>query len=245
MVRSAYITRIMKTLVAIFAYNEGEKIKKVLKRHPQARDYDLLVMDDGSTDGSTNQFGKKVLVLRNEKNQGIGFAMKKVFQYAVDGKYEILVIHAGNNKDNPLEIPKLTRPIIDGSADFVQGSRYCNREGDISLPGYRYLATKIIHPLLFSYFVGKRVTESTNGFRAFKVEILKDRNINWRQSWLNKYELEPYLLFKVIKLGYRHLEVPVSKHYPSRKIGYTKMRPIIDWWSIMKPVFLLGLGLRT
>jgi dolichol-phosphate mannosyltransferase len=47
-----------------------------------------------------------------------------------------------------------------------------------------------------------------------------------------------------IRLGYRHVEVPVTKIYPSHKLGYTKMRPFIDWWSIMRPIVYLGLGLR-
>jgi dolichol-phosphate mannosyltransferase len=234
----------MKVLVATFAFNEGEKIKRVVKRHPKTRNYDLLVMDDGSKDNSTKSFSKSVLILKNQTNRGIGYSMKRVFQYAIDKKYEILVIQAGNNKDDPLEIPKLIRPILDGTADFVQGSRYCRRENKISLPWYRFFATRYVHPLIFSLLVGKKVTESTNGFRAFKTVILKDKEINWRQEWLDKYELEPYLLFKVIKLGYKHLEVPVSKYYPPKEQGYSKMRPFIDWWSITKPVFLLSLGIR-
>jgi dolichol-phosphate mannosyltransferase len=74
--------------------------------------------------------------------------------------------------------------------------------------------------------------------------LLRDPRINWRQEWLDRYELEPYLLLMAIRLGYRHVEVPVTKIYPSHKLGYTKMRPFIDWWSIMRPIVYLGLGLR-
>ena len=49
---------------------------------------------------------------------------------------------------------------------------------------------------------------------------------------------------KAITLGYRHVEVPVTKLYPDHQIGYTKMRPILDWWSIIRPIVYLGLGLR-
>jgi len=52
------------------------------------------------------------------------------------------------------------------------------------------------------------------------------------------------LLYQAIKLGYRHCEVPVTKIYPRHARGYTKMRPIIGWWSILRPIVLLGLGLR-
>jgi len=97
---------------------------------------------------------------------------------------------------------------------------------------------------VFSIAARKRVTESTNGFRAFRTALLRDGRINWRQAWLDRYELEPYLLLKAITLGYRHCEVPVTKIYPRRELGYTKMRPFFDWWSILRPVVYLGLGIR-
>jgi dolichol-phosphate mannosyltransferase len=201
-------------------------------------------MDDGSSDGALDGVDPSVIVLRNETNQGIGSAMKRVFDYALDQGYDVLVIQAGNDKDDPLEIPSLLDPILAGDADFVQGSRYLGGGGFGNMPRYRVLGTRVIHPLVFSMASGKRVTESTNGFRAFRTSLLRDARINWRQDWLDRYELEPYLMLKAIKLGYRHREVPVTKTYPRHALGYTKMRPFIDWWSILRPVVYLGLGLR-
>ena len=108
---------------------------------------------------------------------------------------------------------------------------------------FRLVATKI-HPILFSIISGKYITESTNGFRAFKASLFLDKNINIWQKWLNKYELEPYLYYKVIKLGYRTKEVPVTKIYPSKELSYTKMKPLTGWWSIFRPLFLLFFKLR-
>ena len=48
----------------------------------------------------------------------------------------------------------------------------------------------------------------------------------------------------LVRAGYRVMEVPVTKTYPRHELGYTKMRPIIDWWSILRPVVYLGLGLK-
>lgn len=234
----------MKILVAVFAFNEGPKIKQALMRYPRKRNYDLVVFDDGSTDNSIPKFSRRFVVLRSSKNLGIGRAIKKVFDYALGQKYDILVIQAGNNKDNPQEIPKLLAPILTGQADFVQGSRFLPGGHYSNTPLYRIFLTKFVHPLLFSLAVGKQITESTNGFRAFTTKILSDPRIAWRQRWLNRYELEPYLLYKVIKLGYRHLEIPVTKIYPSKKVGYTKMKPISGWWSILKPVFYLWWGIK-
>jgi dolichol-phosphate mannosyltransferase len=234
----------MRVLAATFAYNEGEKIKRTLARHPAVRSYDLLVHDDGSTDGALDGIDGRVIVLRNEINRGIGASMKRVFQYALDHGYDVLVIHAGNDKDDPLEIPRLLGPIETGAADFVQGSRYLGGGGFGNMPSYRVVGTRIVHPLIFSAAAGKRVTESTNGFRAFRTAILRDPRIDWRQDWLDRYELEPYVMLKAIRLGYRHAEVAVTKIYPPHNLGYTKMRPFIDWWSIMRPVVYLGLGLK-
>ena len=234
----------MRVLAAAFAYNEGEKIRRTLARHPRPRAYDLLVHDDGSTDGALDEVDAGVIVLRNPANQGIGSAMKRVFQYALDHDYDALVIQAGNDKDEPLEIPLLLAPLQNGTADFVQGSRYLGGGGFGNMPRYRVFATRVVHPLIFSLAARKRVTESTNGFRAFRTAILRDPRIDWRQEWLDRYELEPYLMLKAIRLGYRHVEVAVTKIYPRHALGYTKMRPFIDWWSIVRPVVYLGLGLR-
>ena len=234
----------MRVLAATFAYNEGEKIRRTLARHPAHRTYDLLVHDDGSTDGALDGLDPGILVLRHETNQGIGAAMKRVFEYSLAHGYDVLVIHAGNDKDDPLEIPSLVEPIRADAADFVQGSRYLGGGGFGNMPRYRVLGTRLIHPLIFSLAARKRVTESTNGFRAFRTTILRDPRIDWRQAWLDRYELEPYLLLKAIRLGYRHVEVAVTKIYPPHTLGYTKMRPGIDWWSIIRPVVYLGLGLK-
>ena len=234
----------MRVLAATFAYNEGDKIRRTLARHPPARTYDLLVADDGSTDGALEGIDPGILVLRHETNRGIGATMKEVFQYALDREYDVLVIHAGNDKDEPKEIPLLLDPIVRGEADFVQGSRYLGGGGFGNMPRYRVFSTRVLHPLAFSLAARKRVTESTNGFRAFRTALLRDPRIDWRQTWLDRYELEPYLLLKAIRLGYRHCEVPVTKIYPPHEHGYTKMRPIIDWWSILRPVVLSGPGIE-
>jgi len=235
----------MRILAATFAYNEGDKIRNTLARHPIGRTYDLLVVDDGSTDGAVDHPPANTIVLKNATNIGIGASMKMVFDYALANAYDILVIQAGNDKDDPLQIPQLLAPILAGHADFVQGSRYMAGGGFANMPSYRIAGTKIIHPLLTSLAARKRITESTNGFRAFRTSLLRDARINLRQPWLDRYELEPYLLIKSIRLGYRHCEVPVTKTYPRRELGYTKMRPFVDWWSIIRPVVYIGLGLRT
>jgi len=235
----------LNVLVVTFAFNEGSKICATVGRAAAAVSHDILVMDDGSTDGSIEPLLKfRVRVISNTGNEGIGSAMKKSFEYALSHKYEVIVIMAGNNKDDPTEISRLLKPLVEDDYEFVQGSRFLSGGGYGNTPLYRRLATRL-HPLSFSLAVGKRVTESTNGFRAFKASILCDPRINWRQSWLSKYELEPYLLYKAITSGYRHTEVPVTKIYPPKRLGYTKMKALTGWWSILRPIFYLALRIKN
>ncbi len=250
-------TQVTRVLVTSFAYNEGVKIQATVDRTlaalkrirakspaPSPIQFDLLVMDDGSTDGSLDSIrALGVRVVSSAFNRGIGAAMKESFQLAIDGGYDVIIIMAGNNKDDPEEIGKLLDPIVRQGFDFVQGSRWMTGGGHGRMPLYRRAATRL-HPFLFSIATRKWVTESTNGFRAVRTRLLKDKRINWRQTWLDKYELEPYLLFKAIRLGYRHTEVPVVKIYPPKKLGYTKMKPLTGWWSILRPIFYLGLRIR-
>ena len=98
--------------------------------------------DDGSTDGALDGIDPGIIVLRHETNQGIGAAMKRVFEYVLANGYDVLVIHAGNDKDDPLEIPLLVEPIRAGTADFVQGSRYLGGGGFGNMPSYRVLGTR-------------------------------------------------------------------------------------------------------
>jgi dolichol-phosphate mannosyltransferase len=234
----------LRVLVATFAFNEGGKILTTVQRIVAAVTHDVVVMDDGSTDGSMDALRPlRVNIISSDRNIGIGAMMKRSFEHAIEGGYDVLVIMAGNNKDDPAEIGRLLLPIEKEGKDFVQGSRYLPGGQHGGMPIYRRLATRV-HPLLFSLAARKWVSESTNGFRAFRVALLKDSRIDWRQDWLNQYELEPYLLFKTIRLGYKHTEVPVTKIYPPRKLGYTKMKPLSGWWSILRPILLLGFGIK-
>lgn len=124
------------------------------------------------------------------------------------------------------------------------GSRFLgDRVWSDAMPLYRKLAIRL-HPFLVGLFCRKKISESTNGFRALKTDVLRDPRIQLAPSWLDRYELEVYLLMKVLMLGFKTTEVPVTKIYPPKEMGITKMKPVVDWWGMLCPVFLVGLGIR-
>lgn len=235
----------MKVLAVPVCFNEEKKIGRVLDRFVPGVADKVMVVDDGSTDGSPAVIAQRgVEILRHEQREGVGAAIRTVIHYARDQGFDILVIMAGNDKDRPDEIPRLVKPIAEGGYDFIQGSRYLPGGDFGNMPIYRSISTRWIHPLLFSLAVRRRITDSTNGFRAFRLSLFDDPRFRIDQPWLDAYELEPYLMFQAIRLGYRFKEVPVSKIYPPKELGYTKMKPITGWWSILRPIFLLGLGIK-
>jgi dolichol-phosphate mannosyltransferase len=223
--------------------DEERKIAEVLRRMPRGSVDEILVVDDGSVDRSAEvarSLGARVISMG--RTAGVGAALRAGFAHALGGGHDVLVVMAGNNKDAPEEIPLLLDPIADGRADVVQGSRFLKRHADFgAMPRYRRLATRI-HPLLFSLVARRRVTDSTNGFRAIQGRVLRDPRLDLDQPWLDAYELEPYFYLTAMRLGYRTVEVPVTKIYPPRKLGQTKMKPITGWWSILRPLVYAALG---
>jgi len=236
----------LRVLAAVPAHDEEMKIGSVLSRFLPGTVHETLLVDDGSTD-RTGEVARShgATVIRHSQRRGVGAALRTAVEYARAKGHDVLVVLAANDKDRADEIPRLLEAIEKEGCDFVQGSRYLPGGAYGKMPFYRLIATRWIHPLLFSLAVGRRVTDSTNGFRAFRLSLLQDPRINLGQDWLDHYEMEPYLYFKAVILGYKVKEVPVTKIYPPKELGYTKMTPLISWWSILRPIILLGLRIRN
>lgn len=196
----------------------------------------FLVVDDGSTDRTAEaarEEGAEVISLG--RLFGVGSAIRRGYQEALSRGADVAVVLAGNDKDDPNEIPRLIEPILTDRADLVQGSRWLAGGRAGNTPLYRRFATRL-HPFLFSLAAGRRMTDTTNGFRAIRRETLEALLPALADPRLDGYELEPFLLFAAIARGYRVVEVPVTKVYPPKEEGRTKMRPFVDWTNILKPI---------
>jgi len=234
----------MKTVAIGPMYNEGERSIQLIRRFPRGVVDEIVIVDDASTDGAGHEIAKTgTTVLFHTKRGGPGTAIRTGIDYGLKKGYEFFVTFSTNGKDNPQEIPRLLQPVQENRADFVQGSRYLRGGSWHHMPLHRVWGVPVF-TFLFSAAAGRRFTDGTNGFRAFRKGLLEDPRINLWQEWLEGYPLETYLFFRTVQLGYRVLEVPVTKVYPNSKTGYTKQKPWRDWWNYFKPVPLLALRLK-
>jgi dolichol-phosphate mannosyltransferase len=232
------------TVAAILPlYNERHAIADLVRRMPP-QIAQTIVVDDGSDDGGPDlarSAGARVIT--HGRRRGVGAAIRTGIDCArADGRWAVVVM-AANGKDDPAEAPRLIDELRAGY-DYAQGSRYLASGGaSVNLPRGRDLMIRG-YTLVFRILTGFAVTDVTNGFRAYRLSILDDPRIRLDQKWLERYELEYYLHWKAITLGYRVTEVGVSKTYPKAG-GYSKIRRVRDWWSIVRPTLLLWLHLRS
>ena len=113
-----------KIVALIPAYNEEGKTNRVVARFPKGVVDEIVVIDDGSTDNTAQEVKKEgATVLKHRERKGIGAALRTGIDYTIKNSFDIIVILAGNGKDDPNEIPRLLEPILQENYDFVQGSR--------------------------------------------------------------------------------------------------------------------------
>ena len=223
-------------------YNEGTVIADLVRRMP-AEIAQTIVVDDGSTDnGPALAEAAGATVIHLGGRHGVGAAIRAgITEARARGRWAV-VIMAGNGKDDPAEAARLIERLRSGD-DYVQGSRFLEGGSHRNLPRMRFLMIKG-YTLVFRVLSGRTSTDVTNGFRAYRLALLDDPRIDLSQRWLDRYELEYYVHYKALTLGYRTSEVPVSKTYPASRTSYSKIRPFRDWWSIVRPIVLLALRLR-
>jgi dolichol-phosphate mannosyltransferase len=210
--------------VVIPVINEGERIKNLLARIAAiniARLADIIIVDGGSSDGSlaveslqTN--GVQGLLLKTGPGK-LSAQLRCVYAFALDQGYEGIVTIDGNDKDDPVAIPKFIDALKQG-VDFVQASRFIPGGVAVNTPKSRDFAIRFIHAPMLSLFSGFRWTDTTQGFRAYSRRILLDPEIALFRDVFMNYELLAYLSYRAPKLGYRCVELPTLRRYPKGKV---------------------------
>jgi dolichol-phosphate mannosyltransferase len=225
-------------------YNEGPKLAQWVGQLGLPVADKVLAVNDGSTDDGPSILRAHGIEVLDQPRRGIGACIKRCVAYAREHGYDVLVVMAGNGKDDPSEVPRLVDAVVNGGADYVQGSRFLPGGASPHLPLFRRVSIRLLS-LLFSVYTRRRCTDLTNGFRAYKMSLLDDPRIDIEQDWLDTYEYEYYVHWKAYTLGYAVAEVPVTKRYPGeRGVEYTKIRPVTGWWRMLRPFILLGLRIR-
>jgi dolichol-phosphate mannosyltransferase len=230
--------------VVIPALNEAGKIGVVLDKFPRDARFEAIVVDDGSDDGTGDEaraHGAGV-VLRHEVRGGVGAAIRDGWRWAIANDRPYVALLAGDDQHEPGELVGAFEALLAANADYVQGSRWRDGGRVLGDAGGRGFGTRV-YSLAFSILSGRRVTDATNGFRIFRSAILQDPRLQMDQAWLTSYDLEPYVLYKAIRGGYKVIEYPCTVVYHTEK-AYTKMRGVSDWWRLFRPAVLLRTGVK-
>src|SRR5687768_9811358 len=216
---TAFSPRRSRYCVCVFVLNEGKKIIAQLDRmRPVASTTDIIIADGGSTDGALSDSvmraaGVRALLVKTGPGR-LSAQMRMALAYAMREGYEGVITIDGNNKDDPSAIPSFVRA-LDGGADHIQGSRFIPGGHAINTPPVRWLAVRLIHAPLISLSARKRYTDTTNGFRAYSRRFLLDERVAPFREVFSAYELHYYLAIRAARLGFRVMELPVTRAYPS------------------------------
>ena len=218
--------------VVIPCFNEVDRIKECVDRvlqQPVVRE--VIVVDDGSTDGTSDVIRElscpRVVVRHHEQNCGKGASVRTGLQLA---SAPFVVIQDSDLEQNPSDYERLIRPLVDGEADVVYGSRFPDRrrlEGQYRL---HFLANRLLTGLS-NAMTGLRLTDMETGYKAFRREVLQGIRIEE-----NRFGVEPELTAKICRGGWRITEVRVS--YSPRSFGDGKK---IGWRDGLRAVYCIFL----
>lgn len=222
-------------------YNERQTVEEIVRR-VLAVDLDgihkeLILVDDGSTDGTRevlHTLGRQdlpgVKIVLHHQNQGKGAAIRTGLGHA---NGDLIVIQDADLEYDPRDYVVLLQPILDGKADVVYGSRFMGPHRAFNF--LHMLGNKFL-TLITNVLYNTILTDMETCYKVFRVEVL--RNIRIRS---NRFDFEPEITAKVLKRGYRVFEVPIS--YSGRDLDEGKK--ISAWrdglpalWALIKYRFV-------
>jgi glycosyltransferase involved in cell wall biosynthesis len=221
----------VKLSVVIPVFNERETIAEILSRVHRAldgMDAEIVVVDDGSTDGTREALRSiaGIRLIEHERNQGKGAALRTGFA-AASG--DVVIVQDADLEYDPRDYPKLLEPIEDGRADVVFGSRFLGGPHRV-LFFWHYLANKLL-TWLSNVFTNLNLSDMETGYKVFRRPVLERIHIR-----SDRFNFEPEITAKVAKTRCRVYEVPISysgrTYDEGKKIGWRDGFSAL--WTIIK-----------
>lgn len=233
----------MKRVVIIPTYNEIENIESMIdKVFSLAEPFDLLVIDDGSPDGTagavrrkmSEQYAGRLHIIERSGKQGLGTAYIVGFRWALEQGYDLIAEMDCDFSHNPDDLIRLSAAIEQG-ADVAIGSRYVTGVNVVNWPMGRvimsYYASAYVRRVL-----GIKVRDCTAGFVAYRSEVLRAMNLG--EVKMKGYGFQIEMKYTAHKLGFKITEVPII--FTDRTQGTSKMSGGIfgeAFWGVMKMRF--------
>jgi glycosyltransferase involved in cell wall biosynthesis/phospholipid N-methyltransferase len=228
--------------ILIPVYNERTVVERSLAMVlaaplPENMDRELVIVDDCSTDGTSAILERlasqhpEIRLFRQSVNQGKGAAVRRAIQEA---RGDFCLVQDADLEYDPSEYPKLLKPLLDGHADAVFGSRYLAGEQSRVLPFWHSMINKFL-TLVSNMFSNLNVTDMETCYKVFRTDLLKSIPIR-----SNRFGFEPEITMKVSKRKLRVYEVPISYHgrtyEEGKKIGWKDgakaLGVILYFWAV-------------
>jgi glycosyltransferase involved in cell wall biosynthesis len=223
----------MRLTVVIPVYNEVHTLLHLIDRVQEvAVEKDLILVDDCSTDGTREllqqtAFPANVRVLYHERNQGKGAALRTGFGAATG---DVVLIQDADLEYDPQEYPKLLKPILEGRADVVFGSRFAGGETHRVLYFWHFMGNKFL-TLCSNAFTNLNLTDMETCYKVFRREVLQRITVEEQ-----RFGFEPEITAKIAKLNVRIYEVGISydgrTYEEGKKIGWKD--GVRALWCIVK-----------
>jgi len=213
-------------LVIIPTYNEKENIEKIiLKVFSLAKKFDILIVDDGSPDGTASivkniqfKFPDSLYIEERTGKLGLGTAYIHGFKWALKNNYDYIFEMDADFSHNPDDLIKLLDACSLSNGDVSIGSRYINGVNIVNWPMSRLLMSFFASKYV-KIITGMPVQDSTAGFKCYKKEVLQKINLDKIQFVGYAFQIE--MKFTAWKYGFKIIEVPVI--FTDRQEGNSKM----------------------